>query len=40
MQNKTFFPYKNYTYKGTSYGTIEDLEYRFYCEDNNKEWIF
>lgn len=40
MQNKTLFPYKNYTYKGTSYGTIEDLEYRFYCEDNNKEWIF
>lgn len=40
MQNKTFLPYKNYTYKGTSYGTIEDLEYRFDCEDNNKEWIF
>ena len=30
---KTSFPYKNYTYKGTSYGTVEDLEYRFHCED-------
>lgn len=40
MQDKTCMPYKNYTKCGNKYGTVEELEYRFKCEDNNIEWTF
>lgn len=40
LQSKTNFPYKTYTKNGKKYGTVQELEYRFYCEDNNREWIF
>lgn len=33
-------PYKNYTKCGNKYGTVEELEYRLKCEDNNIEWTF
>lgn len=40
MQDKTHLPYKNYTKMNKAYGTIEDLEYRFCCEDKEEDWIF
>ena len=40
MQCQTPFPYKNYSKNGIKYGTIEELEYRFSCEDKNEDWNF